>query len=70
VKGIASGRGVRVEAGSESLISSAGGSMLLKTAAASGLAAALSRVLASRRAPRSVLAAAPSSHAQNRSVPN
>jgi Transposase DDE domain group 1 len=54
VKGIASGRGVRVEAGSESLISSAGGSMLLKTAAASGLAAALSQVLVSWRAPRSV----------------
>ena len=54
MKGIASGRGVRVEAGSESLISSAGGSMLLKTAAASGLAAALSQVLVSWRAPRSV----------------
>jgi Transposase DDE domain group 1 len=54
VKGIASGGGVRVEAGSESLISSAGGSMLLQTAAASGLAAALSQGLASWRAPRSV----------------
>ena len=54
MKGIASGRGVRVEAGSESLISSAGGSMLLKTAAASGLEAALSQVLVSWRPPRSV----------------
>jgi Transposase DDE domain group 1 len=54
VKGIASGCGVRVEAGGESLISSAGGSMLLQTAAVSGLAAGLSGALARWRSARSV----------------
>jgi hypothetical protein len=54
VKGIPGGSGVRVEAGSESLISSSGGSMLLQTAAASGLAVGLSRGLASWRPARAV----------------
>jgi NAD(P)-dependent dehydrogenase (short-subunit alcohol dehydrogenase family) len=50
VKGSAVGGGVRVQAGSESLISSAGGS-LLQTAAVSGLAVGLSRALAPWRPP-------------------
>ena len=54
MKGIAAGCGVRVEAGGESLISSAGASMLLQTAAASGLVAGLSRGLASWRPARAV----------------
>jgi len=54
VKNIPSGSRVRVEAGGESLISSAGGSLLLQTAAVSGLAAGLSRGLASWRPARSV----------------
>ena len=54
MKNIPSGSRVRVEAGGESLISSAGGSMLLQTAAVSGLAAGLSRGLASWRPARSV----------------
>jgi Transposase DDE domain group 1 len=54
VKGIPAGRGVRVEAGSESLISSAGGSMLLQTAAVSGLSEGLSGALSSWRLSRSV----------------
>ncbi|WP_051098445.1 IS1380 family transposase [Sporichthya polymorpha] len=44
----------RVEAGGESLISSAGGALLLKTAVVSGLAGALSRGLAPWRAHRAV----------------
>jgi hypothetical protein len=54
VKGIPAGCGVRVEAGGESLVSSAGGSMLLQTAAVSGLAECLSRALAPWRQPRSM----------------
>jgi len=54
VKGIASGSGVRVEAGGESLISSAGATMLLQTAVASGLAAGLSCALAPWRPGRSM----------------
>ncbi|MGO9925591.1 MAG: IS1380 family transposase [Mycobacterium sp.] len=54
MKGIAGGCGVRVEAGSESLISSAGASLLLQTAAASGLVVGLSRGLASWRPVRAV----------------
>lgn len=54
MKGIAVGGGVRVEAGSESLISSSGASMLLATAAASGLAVGLSRALGSWRPARAV----------------
>ncbi len=54
MKNIPSGSRVRVEAGGESLISSAGGSLLLQTAAVSGLAAGLSRGLASWRPARSV----------------
>ena len=54
MKNIPSGSRVRVEAGGESLISSAGGSMLLQTAAVSGLAAGLWRGLASWRPARSV----------------
>jgi hypothetical protein len=45
-------RRLRVVAGSESLISSAGGSLLLRTAAVSGLDAALSAQLQPWRAPR------------------
>ena len=54
MKGIAVGGGVRVEGGSESLISSSGASMLLATAAASGLAVGLSRGLGSWRPARAV----------------
>jgi hypothetical protein len=54
VKGIAGGGGVRVEGGSESLISSSGALMLLATAAASGLAVGLSRGLGSWRPARAV----------------
>ena len=54
MKGIAVGGGVRVEAGSESLISSSGASMVLATAAASGLAVGLSRALGSWRPARAV----------------
>ena len=54
MKGIASGSGVRVEAGGESLISWAGATMLLQTAVASGLAAGLSGALAPWRPARSV----------------
>jgi hypothetical protein len=54
VKGISVARGVRVEAGGESLISSAGAAVLLQTAALSGLAAGLSAGLARWRPPRSV----------------
>jgi hypothetical protein len=54
VKGISSGSGVRVEAGGESLISSAGGSLLVQTAVASGLVAGLSRAMAPWRLARSV----------------
>ena len=48
------GRGVRVESGRESLISSGGAAMLLQTAAVSGLAGALSRTLSPWRLARSV----------------
>lgn len=54
MKGISVGGGVRVEAGGESLISSAGGSLLLRTAAVSGLAAGLSRALGRWRLARSL----------------
>lgn len=54
MKGISSCSGVRVEVGGESLISSAGAAMLLKTAVSSGLAAGLSRALAPWRPARSV----------------
>jgi hypothetical protein len=54
VKSIAARCGVRVEAGGESLISSAGASMLLQTAVVSGLAAGLSGGLAPWRQPRSM----------------
>ena len=54
MKGIAGGGGVRVEGGSESLISSSGALMLLATAAASGLAVGLSRGLGSWRPARAV----------------
>ena len=54
MKSIAVGGGVRVEAGSESLISSSGASMLLQTAAVSGLAVGLSRALGSWRPARAV----------------
>jgi Transposase DDE domain group 1 len=54
VKGIAVCGGVRVEGGSESLISSSGASMLLATAAVSGLAVGLSRALGSWRPARAV----------------
>ena len=54
MKSIAGGGGVRVEAGSESLISSSGASMLLRTAAVSGLAVGLSRALGSWRPARAV----------------
>jgi hypothetical protein len=54
VKGIAGSGGVRVEGGSESLISSSGALMLLATAAASGLAVGLSRGLGSWRPARAV----------------
>lgn len=54
MKGISSGSGVRVEAGGESLISSAGGSLLVQTAVASGLVAGLSRAMAPWRLARSV----------------
>lgn len=53
MKGIRCG-GVRVEAGRESLISSAGAALLLQTAQVSGLAAGLSQGLSPWRAPRSV----------------
>jgi hypothetical protein len=46
--------GVGVEAGGESLISSAGAALLLKSAQVSGLARELSRVLRPWRAPRSI----------------
>jgi hypothetical protein len=48
------GVGVRVECGSESLISSAGAALLLQTARVSGLAEGLSRALLPWRAARSV----------------
>ncbi|MGZ8807867.1 MAG: IS1380 family transposase, partial [Mycobacterium sp.] len=51
---MASGSGVRVEAGGESLISSAGAMLLLQSAAVSGLARGLSDALAPWRAARSV----------------
>ena len=54
MKGIAVGGGVRVEGGSESLISSSGAAMLLATAAVSGLAVGLSRALGSWRPARAV----------------
>jgi hypothetical protein len=54
VKGIAAGGGVRIEAGGESLISSCGAALLLRTAAVSGLAAGLSAGLARWRLARSV----------------
>jgi Transposase DDE domain group 1 len=54
VKGISGGSGVRVEAGGESLISSAGGSLLLQTAALSGRVAGLSRALGPWRPARSL----------------
>jgi Transposase DDE domain group 1 len=54
VKSIAVRGGFRVEVGGESLISSAGGSLLLQTAAVSGLAAGLSRALGRWRPARSV----------------
>ncbi|MGH3525232.1 MAG: IS1380 family transposase, partial [Mycobacterium sp.] len=54
MKSIWVGGGVGVEAGGESLISSAGGSLLLRTAAVSGLAAGLSRALARWRPARSL----------------
>jgi hypothetical protein len=54
VKGISAGCGVRVEAGSESLLSSAGASMLLGTAAVSGLCRALSVALEPCQAGRAV----------------
>jgi hypothetical protein len=54
VKGIPAGRGVRVESSSESLISSSGAVMLLRTAAVSGLARSLSDRLASWRPSRAV----------------
>ena len=46
--------GVGVESGGESLISSAGAALMLKSAQVSGLAKELSRVLVAWRAPRSV----------------
>lgn len=54
MKGISTGFGVRVESGSESLLSSAGASLLLRAAAVSGLDRALSRELTPWRAPRAV----------------
>ena len=54
MNGISGGSRVQVEAGGESLISSAGASMLLATARVSGLAKALSEGLVSWRAARSV----------------
>jgi len=54
VKGISVARGVRVEAGGESLISSAGAAMLLQTAVLSGLAAGLSAGLDQWRPDRCV----------------
>jgi DDE family transposase len=54
VKRSAVGVGVRIQAGGESLISSAGAAMLLQTAAVSGLAVGLSRGLARWRLDRSV----------------
>jgi Transposase DDE domain group 1 len=54
VKVIPFGSRVRVEAGGESLISSAGAAMVLQTAAVSGLAADLSRGLAPWRPVRSI----------------
>ena len=54
MKGIAVCGGVRVEGGSESLISSSGAAMLLATAAVSGLAVGLSRALGSWRPARAV----------------
>ena len=54
MKTIAVGSGVRVESGSESLISSAGAAVLLSTARLSGLADALSEELSPWRATRSV----------------
>ena len=54
MKRSAVGFGVRIQAGGESLISSAGAAMLLQTAAFSGLAVGLSRGLATWRLDRSV----------------
>ena len=54
MKRIGAGVGVRVEAGSESLISSGGAALLLQTARVSGLLEGLSTVLAPWRAPRSI----------------
>ena len=54
MKGIAARRGVGVELGGESLLSSAGAALLLRTAAVSGLAAGLSHGLRSWRLARSV----------------
>jgi hypothetical protein len=54
VKRIPPGFGVRVESGSESLISSAGAALLLQTASVSGLSDGLSRALAPWRPRRSV----------------
>ena len=54
MKGIAVGGGVRVEGGRESLISSSGASMLLATAAASGLVVGLSHAVGSWRPARAV----------------
>jgi hypothetical protein len=54
VKTIPAGSRVRVEAGGESLVSSAGAAMLLSTARVSGLAKALSDQLSPWRAARSV----------------
>ena len=53
MNGNRSTRGLRVVAGSESLISSAGGALLLQTAAAAGLDTALTAGLRPWRAPRS-----------------
>jgi hypothetical protein len=53
-KGIPAGLGVHVVAGSESLFSSAGASVLLRTAAVSGLAGALSASLEPWRSARAV----------------
>jgi hypothetical protein len=54
VKVIPAGSGVRLESGGESLISSAGASMLLSTARLSGLVTALSQGLSPWRSARSV----------------
>jgi hypothetical protein len=57
VKRVAVRYRVRIGAGGESLISSAGGAMLLQIAAVSGLASDLSHGLAAWRLARSVMAA-------------